>query len=198
MNTKRFFVILLIVSLAFALLACSRSASEGPEGSTDGTNPPVPATALPDDGMNQMGTQTAVAETPPPAFTATPPSVEPTATIAPPPPQEKPETYTLHKGEFPYCLARRFNVNPNDLLSLNGLSSTSATFVGQVLKIPASGSFPGTRSLNAHPTTYTVRSGDSIYTIACYYGDVYPESIAAVNNLQEPYTITAGQSLSIP
>jgi LysM repeat protein len=111
----------------------------------------------------------------------------------------KPSTYTLQKGEFPYCIARRFNVSVSDLLSLNSLSTSSHPSVGTVLKIPQSGTWNiGDRALKSHPTTYTVNSGDTIYSIACLYGDVDPNQIIAANNLSSPYNLTAGQTLNIP
>jgi len=110
-----------------------------------------------------------------------------------------PTTYTLHAGEYPYCIARRFNVNPAELLSLNGLTSSSQVTPGQVLQIPQTGHpFPGTRALHPTPAVYTVKTGDTIYTVACYYGDVDPLAIAAANGLSAPYSLTAGQTLQIP
>jgi len=113
----------------------------------------------------------------------------------------RPASYTLQKGEFPYCIARRFDVNPQELLSLNGLSSAQATSlsVGKVLTIPQSGSFPPPRALTAHPATYTVKSsGETIYSVACLYGDVDPGAIASANNLTQGTALTSGQQLSIP
>ena len=131
--------------------------------------------------------------------------VEPVAspTLAPPvgeiPPIVVPASYTLKTGEFPYCVARRFNVDPGELLRVNGMSSSSIYYAGMTLQIPQSGlTFPGNRSLQAHPATYTVRSGDTINKIACYFGDVSPEQIAAANGLSEPYQLNVGQVLNIP
>ena len=120
----------------------------------------------------------------------------PSYSFTPPP---KPATYTLQKGEYPYCIARRFNVDPGELLSLNGLSSTGTYDAGTVLKIPTSANtFPGTAALIPHPATYVVISGDTIYTVACKYGNVYPEAIAAANGLQSPYTLTTGSTIQVP
>jgi len=111
----------------------------------------------------------------------------------------KPTSYTLQEGEYPYCIARRFDVDPGELLSINGLSEGSYFYAGQVLTIPQSGNtYPGERSLLARPATYTVKSGDTIYKIACGYGDIDPITIANANNLVAPYTLTAGSTLSIP
>lgn len=110
-----------------------------------------------------------------------------------------PKTYTLNAGEFPFCLARRFDVNPMDLLYLNGLNENSIVFTNTRLRIPTSGrDFPPPRALMPHPDTYTVKAGDTIYTIACKYGDVYPEAIAYANQLSAPYRLQTGQSLYIP
>jgi len=110
-----------------------------------------------------------------------------------------PESYTVKKGEFPYCLARRFNVNAGDLLNLNGLGANTQVAEGTVLKIPQNSSWSaGDRALKSHPTTYTVSTGDTIYTIACSFGDVDPNIIISANGLESPYTLTSGTTLQIP
>ena len=112
----------------------------------------------------------------------------------------RPSTYALQKGEFPYCLARRFDVNPEELLSLNGLTRGDIYYPNLTLKIPQTGNpFPGTRALRTHPTTYTVASaGDTLYGVACVFGDVDPAAIASANNISVSSSLTAGQQLSIP
>jgi LysM repeat protein len=112
----------------------------------------------------------------------------------------RPSEWTLRSGEFPYCIARRFDVDPSALLSLNGLSNGNIFYPGRTLRIPQSGSFPGTRALRNHPATYTVvSSSETIYSVACLYGDVRPEAIASSNNLSgDNPDLTSGQSLNIP
>jgi len=111
----------------------------------------------------------------------------------------RPTTYTLQEGEYIYCIARRFNLNPDDLIGMNP-NASQTVYAGLTLNIPQSGAFPGDRSLHSHPDTYTVSGGNdtSIYGVACYYGDVFPEAIAAANNLQLSSTLTVGQQLTIP
>ena len=109
----------------------------------------------------------------------------------------RPATYTLQKGEFPFCIARRYDLNVGALLSANGMSMDAKPGVGTVLQISSGGSYDGNRALRAH-TDYTVNSGDTIYSIACYFGDVSPEAIIAVNGLSGPDDITAGMTLKIP
>lgn len=113
----------------------------------------------------------------------------------------RPETYTLQHGEFPYCIARRFDVDISSLLALNGLNLNSQVATGAVLRIPGTGNWNpnhGSRSLRSHPETITVGGGDTIYTIACRYGDVSPEQILAANKLSNASEIRAGMSLKIP
>ncbi len=110
-----------------------------------------------------------------------------------------PTSYRLKSGEFPYCIARRFNVNPSELLSINGLGTSSQVAPGTTLQIPQTGNpFPGSRSLREHPTTYTVKAGDSIGSIACLFGDVDPSSIAIANGISENQALNAGETLQIP
>jgi LysM repeat protein len=146
---------------------------------------------------------TAVVITPLPSLT---PAVLATAIVSTPVPHVtagpivKPGTYVLHQGEFPYCLARRFNVNPEELLTLNGLSSSQSEYTpGMTISIPQSGgTFPGQRSRRAHPTQHTVLTGDTIYSIACDFGDVDPMGIVSVNGLSGSYALTVGSTIQIP
>ncbi|HAV78239.1 MAG TPA: hypothetical protein DCX53_12895 [Anaerolineae bacterium] len=115
----------------------------------------------------------------------------------------KPSTYVLKNGEFPYCIARRFNVDPDQLLSLSGLTSASANNLsaGTVLTIPQSGSFIGDRSWHDHPATFTVGvtyDTNTVYGVACYYGDIEPSVIAQNNGISVDASLTAGQVLNIP
>lgn len=204
--------ILVAVFLIVSLAACTRAASKGITGDSEATGDfPVPD----EESMGTFdisATQTAQAALPPgseptplAAFTATPlPPVPPTATAVPqanlePTEGPLPTTYTIQKGEFPFCIARRFNVNQTELLALNGLGLNSQVVTGTTLKIPQTGNpFVTERSLKDHPAQYTVVSGDTIYTVACKFGSVGPDMIILANNLESPYTLTAGQTLQIP
>ena len=169
---------------------------------TTTTTPGTPQTGVTDTpgvSTNSVGTPTnanaAVATT----------AVVPAATTAivanstPVPVGVRPASYTLQAGEFPYCIARRFDVNPDALLAASGLTSPDLYYPGLVLKIPQTGSFPGSRVLASHPATYSVTSSDeTLYGIACKYGDVDPASIAAANGLSTGAVLSAGQQIKIP
>jgi LysM repeat protein len=177
------------------------------EEATTGTpgTPGTPVTATVGTAITSTGASptlgtpvTAAATTPAPVTVVPGASYTPSPTITVP--TGRPATYTLQSGEFPYCIARRFNVNPDDLLSLNGLARGDVYLPGITLRIPQSGSWPGDRALHHHPDTYTVSGAgdDTIYGVACYYGDVFPEAIAKANNLPLSASLSFGQRLVIP
>jgi LysM repeat protein len=148
-------------------------------------------TATPTGGVPSTPTNAnAVASTPVAATSA------PAGT--PIPPGSRPQTYVLNDGEWPYCIARRFDVDPDALLTASGLTSPDVYYPGLKLVIPQSGSFPGARVLMAHPTTYTASAGETLYSIACKFGDLYPDAIASANGISTSATLTAGQQIKIP
>jgi LysM repeat protein len=109
--------------------------------------------------------------------------------------------YTLQKGEFPYCIARRCDVDPAELLGLNKLASGEIYYPNMTLNLPQSGKpFPGTRALRSHPDTYTVADASlTVYGIACAYGDVDPAAIVQANSgLSLASALTVGQKINIP
>jgi LysM repeat protein len=134
--------------------------------------------------------------------TATLSNITPTITQpAPTVTVNRPASYPLQKGEFPYCIARRFNVDPAELLSLNGLVSGDIYYPNLTLTIPQSGNpFPGTRALRTHPDTYTVADPSlTLYGVACVYGDVDPAAIVQANpGLSLGSALTVGQQIKIP
>lgn len=156
---------------------------------------PTPLVSLDDNGLTQPA-PTATVNTLG-AATQAPATQAPAATSAP---IANPGTYIMHDGEFPWCLARRFDVDPVELMTLNNLSSTQTTFpAGTEITIPTSGNkFPAPRSLADHPTSYSVGYGESLYTIACKFGDVDPNAIAAANGVAVDSELTAGTTLQIP
>ena len=112
----------------------------------------------------------------------------------------RPGTYILKENENPYCIARRFNVDIGELLSINVLTTDSQPSVGISLKIPSTNHpwSSGPIALLPHPTQYTIRNGDTLSGIACLFGDVSPEAIIFVNKLTEPVTLQSGTIINIP
>ena len=222
MTTIRYIIFIVLVTSALILSGCKLSASTPPPASET----PDSAMSTLEAELGNIATQTAVAggevesaPTQPPSggestegttSTEAAPPTSPEDTQPPPPPTQTPvpvapatpgvpETHQLQKGEFPFCIARRYNVNVSELLNINGLGANSVVPVGFSLKIPQTGNtFVGQRALLNHPTNYTVVGGDTIYTVACKYGDVDPMAIAQANSISSPYTLSAGQVIHIP
>jgi LysM repeat protein len=221
-SSRTLIIILLVGIFVFGLTSCKLPASKGPETANPTSEGfPIPGETQPASSggtVNTSATQTAQAyapvtiptNSPPqnttqvpayPGSTSLPAGATPTAapvvyiTATPGGP---PATYTLAEGEFLFCIARRFNVNQNELLSLNNLTANSFVYAGQVLQIPQTGNpFDGTRTLQEHPTTYKILEGDTLNTIACYFGDVSPDMIALQNNLKTT-DLPPGEVLYIP
>ena len=138
-----------------------------------------------------------------PVLVTVAPTIPPLSVSTPAPapaPGSIPYTYTLQAGEFPYCIARRFNVNPDELLTINNLADGTLYMPGLTLKIPQSGNpFPANRALRPHPATYTTTSSnETFYSIACLYGDVDPAAIAAANGMSLGSTLQIGTTIQIP
>jgi LysM repeat protein len=204
-DMKRLFASATMIVLAFVVAAC---------------NLPAPKTAA-DAGATQTfaAVYTQMASTPTltftPEFTATPTAtidpifqaqtaqalaltqaltVSPTVTIS-----VNPGTYVLQAGEYPWCIARRFNVEPRELLRVNNLSSGWIYNIGLSLTIPQGTiGFPSPRALHPHPTNYTVpQSNMTVNAVACYFGDVDPLAIMQANGLTSPI-LAFGTILKIP
>lgn len=204
-----------LLAAGVLLAACTRSASSA--------SAPTPTQDALSSVFSTIATQTALAAGPKdvgeptsfPSATATSlfgstatlassPTTQPTATTTPAPITELdvPNHYTLHLGEWPFCLARRFDIDPASLLSANDLTESQASnlSVGYELVIPVDdvGTFGANRQLRSHPTTYTASGNDTLFSIACAFGDVWPEHIAEANGLDIDDQLQAGTTLHIP
>lgn len=222
MKKNTYLMILFILILSLVLGGCTRSATKSADSELPVGTPDIPFPVGPENNQSRITEIIAVTQTaeaamgkniegeeqtvatamPESATEETQPTEQPAPTkepiIVPTATPGLPTTYTVQDGEFPYCLARRFNINPNDLQSINNIGGFVSP--GTVLTIPTDSTWPAEfeRSLIAHPTTYNVVAGDTIYKIACAFGDVDPNDIIAANALEEPYTLTPGEVINIP
>jgi LysM repeat protein len=161
---------------------------------------PIAATNTPIPGV----TQPAVTATNTPLVVINPTNTSTLAVVnaatATPIPAGSGGSYTLQPGEFVYCIARRFNLDPDEILAVNGIVDSQTIYPGLTLKLPNTGHpFPGNRTLRTHPATYTVSQTDeTVYSVACQFGDVDPNSIASANNISVGAKLSVGQALNIP
>lgn len=205
MGKKR--IILLATFLGVALIAasCVKPLSEAPAATATSIDNQMSEifnmglTETAEAAIEGAGGGEAVTQTPTAAVvTNTPePTAKPTAVEVDE--IKVPSSYTLHKGEHPFCIARRFDINAVTLLNYNGLGLNGVFPTGLELRIPDNAPpFAGDRSLLKHPTTYKVQAGDTLYSVACEFGDVAPEQIAQANGKGLNWTLPAGENIQIP
>ena len=97
--------------------------------------------------------------------------------------------YTVKKGDSLYSIAKSFNTSVNEIISLNNLVSNNLS-IGQVLKIPKADP-----NSNSSIRSYTVKKGDSLYSIARNFNTTV-DRIKSLNNLTSN-TLSLGQVLKI-
>jgi LysM repeat protein len=92
-------------------------------------------------------------------------------------------SYKVKKGDTLYSIAKRHKTTVNTLKKLNNLKS-DMIYAGQTLKVSGSGKVPsnnkGTSELNT--TTYKVKKGDTLYSIAKRY-NTSVSKLKSSNNL---------------
>ncbi len=116
----------------------------------------------------------------------------------------------VQRGDTVYAIARRFNVSPAAVIDANDLKKPYTLKVGQALKLPSGSAALRTEAPSrpaapaasskvvvAKDELYTVRSGDTLYSISRRSG-VPVTNIASANNIAAPYALNVGQRLLIP
>lgn len=101
-------------------------------------------------------------------------------------------TYTVKAGDTLYSIASKYKISISTLAKANNISNYNLIKVGQVLVIPKAAATPP-----APVVKYTVKSGDTLYSIARKYSTTVAK-IAAANKIASPYIIRIGQVLVIP
>lgn len=100
------------------------------------------------------------------------------------------ETYIVKRGDTLYGISNQFGVSVTDLKKINNLSSNTLQ-IGQTIVIPKN------QGTNPNSTfTYTVKKGDSLYSIAKMY-DTTVQKIIDLNNLRST-SLSIGQKLTLP
>lgn len=154
--------------------------------------------------------------TPTPSPTATPkptttpkPTVSPTTTPRPTvsatatasPTRSATVSYTVVSGDTLLSIARKFSVSTASIAVANAITNPNSLRIGQVLKIPPVVSTSSSTSSNTSspttPRTYTVKSGDTLSSIARALG-VSATALATLNGITNPNLIRVGQVLRVP
>ncbi|SDI99482.1 LysM peptidoglycan-binding domain-containing protein [Salimicrobium halophilum] len=78
------------------------------------------------------------------------------------------EDYNVNKGDTLWSISQKYNVSVSQLKSMNGLSS-NIIYPGQNLSVDGQAS-SGSTAVKAESNVYTVKSGDTLYSIAQSHG----------------------------
>ncbi len=155
---------------------------------------------------------------PTPAPTATPwPTITPwpTATFMPTAtPADGAATtsttiYVVQAGDLLSSIAAEYNTTVAAIAQLNGITNPSRIFPGQQLQIPTGSGQASQAQLTptsaptptpqptSVPVTYSVQSGDTLFSIAAFYG-VSVVELAQLNHIFNYDQLSIGQVLTIP
>ena len=144
--------------------------------------------------VSEADTATATPTATPQAEATAEPTATPTATAEP-----TTELYTVTAGDTLFSIARRFNTTTQALIELNGLSNSDLIYVGQQLKVVASGGSEAPAEeapAEVETSTYVVQAGDNLSALALRFGTTM-ESLMELNGLTDPNFIWVGQQLVV-
>jgi lysozyme len=108
--------------------------------------------------------------------------------------EQRPTVHTVAAGDTFESIASRYGISVSELLAAN----LQLLQPGTQLHIPPLPSVPGGGGGTPAPTrTYTVKSGDTLSSIAVKFGTTVA-ALASLNNIQDINVIHVGQVLKIP
>lgn len=110
-------------------------------------------------------------------------------------------TYTVKAGDTLYGISRKFGMSLSQLISSNGISTSSIIRPGQTLRVvggEASATVVRTSTSTARTSggNYVVQAGDTLYSIARRSG-MSLNSLLTLNGLSQSSIIYPGQSLTV-
>jgi murein DD-endopeptidase MepM/ murein hydrolase activator NlpD len=110
------------------------------------------------------------------------------------PPQRLPAEEAVHvveRGETIYSIARSFNVDPGDLMSLNSIGDASKLQVGKRLRIP------GTSATPPQALEHRVVRNETLYSIA-RNNNTTVQALQNANGFSQSHVLKEGEIIRIP
>ncbi|MFC7392881.1 LysM peptidoglycan-binding domain-containing protein [Scopulibacillus cellulosilyticus] len=104
------------------------------------------------------------------------------------------QTITIHKGDTLWDIAQRYHTTIDHLKAVNHLNS-DRIYAGHTLNVPDDNKTSGNSFAGTDSSTYTVKSGDTLWGIAKSHGTTV-SAIKSLNGLKGD-TIYAGQHLKL-
>jgi uncharacterized protein YkwD/LysM repeat protein len=129
----------------------------------------------------------------PPQEAPPPPSVHIEQVVVPPEGLD----YTVQGGDTLLAIGLRYGLPWERIAESNGLDETSLLQIGQVLRVPGSGTPPGPPPPPVETEPYTVQPNDTLYTIAARRG-MYWDEVAVLNGFGEQTVLQIGQVIQVP
>ena len=109
-------------------------------------------------------------------------------------------THVVAYGETLYSIARQYGITPQALADANGITAQSWVYAGQRLIIPGSALAASVSVASAQTSPggmYTVRAGDTLYSVSRQFG-VSVDEIAQANDIPPNGFLYTGWQLKIP
>lgn len=113
------------------------------------------------------------------------------------PAQTASTSYKVRSGDTLTSVANRFGTTKEAIARANNLKPNDGLIAGTTLNIPSTKSAEKTAPIRTKATTYAVRSGDTLTSVAAQHKVTLSE-LAAANKLKETAGLTVGQKLTIP
>lgn len=101
--------------------------------------------------------------------------------------------YQVTKGDTLWAIAQRYHTSVEAIVRENGIADPGLIYPGETLRITIPDDAPQADS----PTSYTVRAGDTLTSIAAKFKTTVPR-LVSLNGIADPDLIYTGERLQIP
>jgi LysM repeat protein len=107
-------------------------------------------------------------------------------------PEQQFTSYTVQNGDTLFNISQQYNIGWDLIAEINNLTEPYLLHGGQTLKIPQA------TTSQVPNKIYTIKSGDSLFSIARTYNITVNDIVAVNPNLQQSDLITVGQVIKLP